>query len=460
MAGGTAAADRPVERRLRRRASGIITRGCETVDPGSFLRSLFDTALAAVSPARVLPPYLPGPPQGRTLVLAVGKAATAMADVAARHWPGPLSGLAITRHGHALQGFPSSGEFELIEAGHPVPDEMSVAAARRALERARGLGQDDLALVLVSGGGSALLCLPIPELGLEDKRRATSSLLRAGASIRELNTVRKALSQVKGGRLAEAAAPARVETLVISDVVGDDPALIASGPTVPGRAAFAEVQAILDKYRIDLAPEVLEAIRKEPAPMPLRGDNRCRIVAASADALAAAATAAREAGYAVRLLGDAIEGDARKAAIHHATVAKETARSGTRTVILSGGEVTAAVRQRGGTGGRNTEFLLALALELGAADGIHAIACDTDGCDGTGPHAGALAGPDTLARAAALNLDPAGMLDDSDSGSFFAALGDLIVTGPTQTNVSDFRAIVVDGGDSVTRAAATPAPRG
>ena len=418
---------------------------------------LFDTALAAVSPARVLPGYLPEPPQGRTLVLAVGKAATAMADVAARHWPGPLSGLAITRHGHALPGFPSGGKFELIEAGHPVPDEASVAGARRALELARGLAEDDLALVLVSGGGSALMCLPIPELGLADKQRITAALLHAGASIRELNTVRQALSQVKGGRLAEAAAPARVETLIISDVAGDDPALIASGPTVPRRAAFEDLQAILRKYDIDLAPEVWEAIRKEPAPLPLRDANRCRVVAASADALSAATTAAREAGYAVRLLGDAIEGDARETAIHHAAVAKETARSGTPTVILSGGELTAAVRNRDGIGGRNTEFLLALALELGGAAGIHAIACDTDGCDGTGPHAGALAGPATLGRAAALGLHPARMLEDSDSGRFFEALGDLVLTGPTQTNVSDFRAILVEGGDSVTRAAAAAA---
>ena len=459
VTGGAAAAVRPMKRlRQRRNAFGIITRGCESVDPGNFLRSLFDTALAAVSPDRVLPRYLPEPPPGRTLVLAVGKAATAMADVAARHWPGPVSGLAITRHGHALPGFPSCGEFELVEAGHPVPDERSVAGARRALELARGLGEDDLALVLVSGGGSALMCLPIPELDLGDKRRITAALLQAGASIRELNTVRKALSQVKGGRLAEAAAPARVETLVISDVVGDDPALIASGPTVAGRPAFGEVQAILQKYGIDLAPGVLDAIRKEPAPMPLRDDNRCRIVATSADALAAAATAAREAGYAVRLLGDGIEGDAREAAVHHVALAREAARSGTRTVLLSGGEVTAAVRNRGGIGGRNTEFLLKLALELGGAAGIHAIAGDTDGCDGTGPQAGALAAPDTLARAAALGLEPARMLDDSDSGRFFGALGDLVVTGPTQTNVSDFRAIVVEGSDSVTRAAAACAP--
>jgi glycerate 2-kinase len=416
-----------------------------TVEPKVFLRSLLERALAAVSPGRVLPPHLPAPPQGRTIVLAVGKAATAMANVAVSHWPAPLTGLAVTRYGHVLPEFDRQGTIELIEAGHPVPDRMSVAAARRALELARGLGRDDLALVLVSGGGSALMCLPIPGLTLEDKQRITSGLLRAGASIRELNIVRTALSQVKGGRLAEAAAPARVDTLVISDVVGDDPAVIASGPTVPRRETFAEVQAILEKYGIDLAPGVLDAVRQETAPSPLRDDNRCRIVAASADALAAAAAAARDAGFAVRLLGDAIEGDARDAAAAHAAVAKEAAHGGAPTVILSGGEVTATVREGNGTGGPNTEFLLALAIELDGAPGIHAIAGDTDGYDGVGVHAGALAGPDTLARAAAKGLDPAQSLATSNTGSFFEALDDLVLTGPTQTNVSDFRAILVAG---------------
>ncbi|HET6629552.1 MAG TPA: DUF4147 domain-containing protein [Woeseiaceae bacterium] len=413
------------------------------MDPQAFLRSLFDTAVAAVRPERVLPPHLPGPPQGRTVVLAVGKAATAMAEVAAAHWPGPLEGLAVTRYGHALPGFPRHGKIELIEAGHPVPDRMSLAAARRALELARGLGKDDLALVLVSGGGSALLCLPIPELSLEEKQRITSGLLRAGASIRELNTLRKALSQVKGGGLARAAAPARVETLIISDVVGDDPAMIASGPTIPRRGTFAEVAAILERYRIELAPPVLAAIKKESAPFTLREDNRCRIVAASTDALAAAATAARDAGFAVRLLGDAIEGDAREAAAAQAAIAKAAAQGGEPTVVLSGGELTTTVRNENGIGGPNTEFLLALAIHLDSAPGIHAIAGDTDGYDGAGTHAGALIGPDTLERAKALGADPAQALDASDSARCFERLGDLVITGPTQTNVSDFRAILV-----------------
>lgn len=415
------------------------------MDANRFLRSLFDAAVAAVLPGRVLPPHLPEPPKGRTVVLAVGKAATAMADVAASRWPGPLTGLAVTRYGHALPGFRRHGNIELIEAGHPVPDRMSVAGARRALELARALGKDDLALVLISGGGSALMCLPIPELSLEDKQGITSGLLRAGASIRELNTVRKALSQVKGGGLARAAAPARVETLIISDVVGDDPAMIASGPTVPRRETVAEVQAILRRYRIDLAPAALDAIKKESAAFPLRDDNRCRIVAASADALAAAAAAARDAGFAVHLPVDAIEGDAREAAAAHAAIAKELAQSGEPTVVLSGGEVTATVRNGNGLGGPNTEFLLALAIELDGAAGIHAIACDTDGYDGVGTHAGAMIGPDTLTRAEAIGRDPAQALDASDSGHFFEALGDLVITGPTQTNVSDFRAILVGG---------------
>jgi hydroxypyruvate reductase len=415
------------------------------VDAKPFLRSLFDVAVAAVLPRRVLPPHLPEPPKGRTVVLAVGKAATAMADVAATHWQGTLTGLAVTRYGHALPQFARQKRIELIESGHPVPDENSVAAARRALELARGLGEDDLALVLISGGGSALMCLPIPGLSLGDKQRLTSDLLLAGASIRELNTLRKALSQIKGGRLAQAAAPARVETLIISDVVGDDPAMIASGPTVPRRETFAEVQAILRRYRIDLPAGVLNSIEKESPPAALRDDNRCRIVAASADALAAAARAARDAGFEVRLLGDAIEGDAREAAAMHAAIAREVAQGGKPTVILSGGEVTVTVRDRNGIGGPNTEFLLALAIELDGAAGIHAIACDTDGCDGVGTHAGALLGPATLQRARALGFDAVRALNASDSGRFFEALGDLVVTGPTQTNVSDFRAILVGG---------------
>lgn len=409
----------------------------------AFLRRLFDAAVDAVAPGRVLPPHLPEPPKGRTVVLAVGKAATAMADVVATHWPGPLTGLAVTRYGHALPDFARHSNIELIEAGHPVPDRNSVAGARRALALARDLGEDDLALVLISGGGSALWCLPVPGLALDTKRRITSRLLRAGASIREINTVRRALSQIKGGKLAQAAAPARVETLIISDVVGDDPAVIASGPTVPRRESFAGVQAVLRRYRLDLPDDVLRAIREESPAVPLRDDNRCRIVGSSAGALAAAAEAARAAGHAVRLLGDGIEGDAREAAAAHAAIATEVAEAGRPTVILSGGEVTVTVRDRKGIGGPNTEFLLALAIKLEGTAGIHAIACDTDGYDGVGEAAGAVIGPGTLQRAREQGIDPQRALDTSNSGRFFEALQDLVVTGPTQTNVSDFRAIFV-----------------
>jgi hydroxypyruvate reductase len=414
-------------------------------DQERLLRMLFDCAVDAVSPCRVLPPLLPKEPKGRTLVLAAGKAATAMADVVARNWKGPVSGLAVTRYGHVLTHFNRHENIELIEAGHPVPDQNSVAGARRALELAQDLRKDDLALVLISGGGSALWCLPIPELALHEKQRITSELLHAGAAITELNTVRKALSRIKGGRLAEAASPARVETLIISDVVGDDPAMIASGPTVRSGETLEDVQEILSRYRVELPQAVWKAIRERPTPAIDESRNRCRIVAAGRDALAAAEEAARSSGYDVLMLGDAIEGEARKAAAGHAAMARKAAQRGTPTVILSGGELTVAVRDRNGIGGPNTEFLLALAIELGGAEGVYAIACDTDGIDGIGENAGAVIRPDTLARARATGVDPRQALDGSDSFRFFEALGDLVVTGPTQTNVSDFRAIVVCG---------------
>jgi hydroxypyruvate reductase len=369
-----------------------------------------------------------------------------MADVAAANWTGPFSGLVTTRYGHTLPGPPKHETLQLIEAGHPVPDNNSVAAARRAMELAHGLGEDDLALVLISGGGSALWCLPIPELALEEKQRITFDLLNAGATITELNTVRKALSQIKGGRLAEAAAPARVETLIISDVIGDDPAMIASGPTVSSGDTCAEAQAILSRYRLELPTALWKAVRERPSPTFDARRNRCRIVAAGKDALAAAEQAARTHGFEVLMLGDAIGGDARSAAAEQAVTARRAAESGRPTVILSGGEVTSIVRDRNGIGGPNTEFLLSLAIELDGAEGMYAMACDTDGIDGVGENAGALIRPDTLERARAKGVDPRQALDGSDSGRFFEALGDLVVTGPTQTNVSDFRAIVIDRG--------------
>jgi hydroxypyruvate reductase len=412
-------------------------------DHRRLLRTLFDSAVDAVSPSRVLPPFLPEEPKGRTVMLAVGKAASAMADVVATNWKGPLSGLVVTRHGHAHASSRRHGNVEVVEAGHPIPDRNSVAAARRALELAHGLDEDDLALVLISGGGSALWCLPIPESSLEGKQRITSDLLLAGATIRDLNTVRKSLSQIKGGRLAEAASPARIETLIISDVIGDDPAMIASGPTVSSGETFADVPEILSRYRLELPRSVQKALRERPAPAVDQTRSRCRIVAAAKDALAAAEAAARSCGFDVLMLGDDIEGEAREAAAAHAIIARQVALRGTPTVILSGGELTVAVRNRNGIGGPNTEFLLALAVELDGAAGIHAIACDTDGYDGVGENAGAVIRPDTLWRAAEKGVDWRQALASSDSFRFFEALGDLVVTGPTQTNVSDFRAIVV-----------------
>lgn len=416
---------------------------CHGHDPGDLLRALFDTAIDAVSARRVLPACLPPEPAGRTVLLAVGKAASAMANVVVERWRGPLEGLVVTRYGHAVAPPVGAGRLEMIEARHPVPDSMSVVGARRALELVENLGSDDLVLVLVSGGGSSLWCLPIEGVTLEDKQAITANLLSAGASIRELNTVRRWLSRIKGGRLAAAAHPARIETLIISDVVSNDPAIIASGPTVPAPETLEQTEAILARYRIDVPAATYDAMRRQtPVKTPLVG-NRTRIVAVPADALAAAGREARARGFHVQMLGDAIEGEARKAAAEHARIAKCAVESGRPTVILSGGEVTVAVHDETGIGGPNTEFMLALALELEGASGIYALACDTDGYDGIGDNAGAIIGPDTLERAAAKHLDPRQALDHNDSWHFFQALGDLVVTGPTQTNVSDFRAIVV-----------------
>lgn len=420
---------------------------CDSHDHKALLREYFDRAVEAVSAERVVPAHLPDPPAGRTVLLAVGKAAAAMADVAVRHWEGPISGLAVTRYGHALDSLVGHPDIEVIEAGHPIPDQRSIDGARRALALVDNLTSDDLVLVLISGGGSALWCLPIDAISLDDKQRITYQLLSAGASIGELNTVRKWLSGIKGGKLAAAAAPARVETLIISDVVHNDPGMIASGPTVPRTQTFDELQAILARYDVDVPAAALESMRRSAQPAPEDTAERCstRVVAVPTDALAAAEKAATRHGFRVDMLGDDIEGEASKAAAVHAALTKRAMNSGGPTVILSGGEVTVAVHDRSGIGGPNTEFLLALALALDGADRVYAIACDTDGYDGIGQNAGAIIGPDTLARARELGLDPRAALAANDSSRFFDALGDLVVTGPTQTNVSDFRAIMICG---------------
>ena len=416
----------------------------------SLLREMFAAALRAADAEAALLPYLPKPPRGRTIVLGAGKAAAAMARAVERHWPQdrPLSGLVITRYGH---GVAALKRIEVVEASHPVPDATGEAAAARILAMAQGLAEDDLVLCLISGGGSALLALPARGLTLADKQGVNRALLKSGAAIDEMNAVRKHLSGIKGGRLAAAAAPARVVTLTISDVPGDDPSVIASGPTVPDPSTLADARAVLAHYRIAVPPAVTARLADPAAETPKPGDAAFRraethVVAGPQAALEAAAAVARAAGVTPLILGNAIEGEAVEVARVMAGIARQCAGYGQPVpppcVLLSGGETTVTVRGHG-RGGRNAEFLLGLAVALGGAPGIHAIACDTDGIDGTEDNAGAVIGPDTLARAGALGVDPKAALRDNDGYSLFQSLGDLVLTGPTLTNVNDFRAILI-----------------
>ena len=409
-------------------------------DPGLVLRRLLDAALASAQPAQCLAPHLPEPPAGRTVVVGAGKAAATMARAVEDHWAGPLEGLVVTRYGHRVP----TARIEVVEAAHPVPDADGREAAARILSLAKGLGADDLALCLISGGGSALLTLPAPGIELADKQAMTGALLRSGAAIDEINCVRKHLSAIKGGRLGAACHPARVVSLLISDVPGDDPAVIGSGPTVPDPTTFADALAVLRKYGIDEPAALIRHLESGAEETPKQGDPRLavaetRIVATPAMALAAAAEAAREANYEPVILGDALEGEARALAREHAGLAREAAPG---TVLLSGGEATVTVTGAG-RGGPNAEYALALALALDGAPGIFATACDTDGIDGTEDNAGALVTPDTLARARAAGEDAAARLTANDAYGFFAGIGDLVMTGPTLTNVNDFRAILV-----------------
>ncbi len=417
--------------------------------PNAFLNDLFKAAVAAADPARCVPPHLPEPPKGRTIVVGAGKAAAAMAKAVEDNWSGPLEGLVVTRYGH---GAPCR-HIEAVEASHPVPDSAGREASDRILKMVGGLTADDLVLCLISGGGSALLAAPAPGLTLEDKRGVTARLLRSGATISEINCVRKHLSAIKGGRLAMACAPARVVTLAISDVPGDDLSAIASGPTVADPTSFADALAVLAAYRIEEPRDVLAHLKAAAEETPKPGDPRLarvetKLIATPQDSLEAAARVAREAGVTPVILGDSIEGEARDIALMHAGIARQVARHGQPTpapaVLLSGGETTVTVRGEG-RGGRNAEFLLALTADLAGAPRIHALACDTDGIDGTEDNAGALAGPDTLARAEALGLDARASLTNNDGYGFFSKLGDLIITGPTRTNVNDFRAILIAG---------------
>jgi hydroxypyruvate reductase len=417
------------------------------MDPRQLLRSLFDAAVAAADPATVVPAHLPAPPKGRTIVVGAGKASAAMGLALERHWPGELTGLIVTRYGH---GAPCR-RLEVVEAAHPVPDEAGRAAAARILALVQGLTADDLVLALISGGGSSLLTLPPDGLTLADKQAINRALLRSGASIDEMNCVRKHLSAIKGGRLAAAAHPAHVVTLLISDVPGDDPAIIASGPTVADPTTAADALAILGRYGIELPDHVRRHLGSAAAETPKPGDPRLagsevRLIAAPQLSLEAAAAVARAAGVTPLLLGDAIEGEAREVGQVMAGIASSVRRHGqplaAPAVLLSGGETTVTVRGDG-RGGRNVEYMLGLAVALGGLPGVWAVAGDTDGIDGAEEVAGALVTPDTLARARAAGFDPHATLDRNDAHSLFEALGDQVVTGPTLTNVNDFRAVLV-----------------
>ena len=405
------------------------------MQPESILRRAFERAVTRADPALSLARHLPEPPAGRVFVAAAGKAAGSMAAAFEAAWPGPLEGIAVTRYGH---GAPCA-RIEVIEAGHPMPDAAGRDAARRILETAQGLGADDLFVFLASGGGSALLALPLPGISFETKQAVTARLLASGASIHEINAVRKHMSAVKGGRLAAAAFPARTVTLAISDVPGDDPAVIASGPTVPDPTTLADAKRVLAAYDIEPVAGLEETPKRIER-------SEFRLIATPRECLLDAAPGGPD-GPPAWLLSDRIEGEAREAGKIMAGIALHARAFGAPfpppCLLLSGGETTVTVRGKG-KGGRNLEFLLGLALALDGAPGIHAIACDTDGIDGMSDCAGALLLPDSLARARALGLDPAGRLRENDAYAVFAALGDLVVTGPTRTNVNDFRAILVE----------------
>ena len=419
----------------------------------AFLDGLFRTAIAAAHPSTCLPPHLPPPPRsGRLIVLAAGKAAGAMTEVVEAAYaampPNRLTGVAVARLGY---GRPTR-IIPMIEAGHPIPNTAGLEAADRALTLAAGAGPDDLVLVLLSGGASANWIAPVDGVTLADKQTVTRALLRSGANIGEINMVRKHLSRIKGGRLALRAQPARVVTLAISDVPGDDPAEIGSGPTMPDPSTLADAGDVVARYRLELPKAVTRALADPMNETPKPGDKlfaaaEFKLVARPADAFRAAASVVQANGHEPVLLGDRIEGEARQVAAEHAALALALRAQGRRAVVLSGGELTVTIRGQG-RGGPNQEYALALALALKSAPGITALSADTDGTDGgagsPNDPAGAIIDESTLSRAQRLGLDPAAFLADNDSTAFFSRLGDLVETGPTCTNVNDFRAIVVD----------------
>ena len=419
-----------------------------TFEPRQFLLDLYASAVDAVSAEKCLPAYLPQPSKlGRTLVIGAGKGAAAMAKAVEDNWPGTITGLVVTRYGHGV----ACKQIEVIEAAHPVPDEAGRQAATRILQMVQGLTENDVVLCLISGGGSSLLALPSVGISLEQKQRINKALLKSGATISEINFVRKHLSAIKGGRLALACRPARVVTLLISDVPGDDPSIIASGPTLPDSSTCLDALAVLRKYAIDVPANIVRHLASGAGETPKPGDprfthNSAHVIATAQDALEAAAAKARAAGITPYILSDSLEGEARDVALMHAAMAKQVVKHGQPMskpcVLISGGETTVTVRGTG-RGGRNAEFLLSLAVALNGHAGIHAIACDTDGIDGSEDNAGAVLAPDSMARAEALDISARKLLENNNAYEFFSKLGDLVVSGPTRTNVNDFRAILI-----------------
>jgi glycerate 2-kinase len=410
--------------------------------------AMFDAAVKTAMPSNCIPANMPAPPTGRTIVVGAGKASAAMAQVFEKNWNAPIEGLVVTRYGHGA----ACTHIEIVEAAHPVPDDAGTLAAARMLKMLKGLSKDDLVVALISGGGSALLSLPASGISFEDKRAVNKALLNSGAPIGEMNCVRKHLSAIKGGRLAAAAFPASVITLVISDVPGDDLAAVASGPTVADPTTFAQARAIIAKYEINVPATVtahLAAAQDEtPKPDDPKLANTSAICIASPQrSLEAAAAIARSAGYEPIILGDAVEGEARELGIVMAGIAMQAKRFGqpikAPCAIISGGETTVTVKGKG-AGGRNVEFLLSLAIKLNGADGIHALAGDTDGVDGAREVAGAYITPTSLDDARKLKIDPWASLSNNDAHNFFQGINTQVITGPTLTNVNDFRVVLVD----------------
>ena len=418
-----------------------------SVEPKALLRSLFDAAVSAADPARVLAHYLPEPPKGRTIVIGAGKGAASMARAVEAAWPGKLSGVVVTRYGHHLE----THDIEVLEASHPVPDAAGLTGSKRLLAAVQGLSEDDLVICLISGGASALLPLPLDGLDLADEQSLNKALLKCGATISEMNCVRRHLSAIKGGRLAVACHPAKLVTLLISDVPGDEPADIGSGPTIADPTTCQDALEIIARYGIEMNDRVREVLTSGRGESIKPGDPRLKnsdvkMIATPQMALEAAAAVGREQGLAVHILSDRIEGEARDVGKVMAAIARQIARHNqpfaTPCLLLSGGETTVTVRGNG-RGGRNVEFLLSLGVALDGHEGIHALAGDTDGVDGLEDIAGAYLAPDTLARAWKLGIKPPDALASNDGHGFFEALGDSVITGPTLTNVNDFRAILI-----------------